>query len=92
MVADWVSTPAIHPREWEHADTLHPWWIARAAASCCSRQGMSSIIMLTSRIVWRERNARIFNHKESTINMLFTKLKDEAAMWTMVGQSISPLF
>lgn len=52
MVADWVSTPTIHPREWEHADSLHPWWTARAATNCCSRRGMRSLIMLTSWTVW----------------------------------------
>nr|TKV97216.1 hypothetical protein SEVIR_9G479700v2 [Setaria viridis] len=37
------------------------------------------------RTIWRERNRRIFNSKETTVNMIFERIKDEAAAWIMAG-------
>jgi hypothetical protein len=35
--------------------------------------------------VWNERNARIFERKESTPIHLLQKIKEEAGLWAMVG-------
>ncbi|XP_022681253.1 uncharacterized protein LOC101760247 isoform X1 [Setaria italica] len=85
MVADWLSAPAIHPRTWQQADTLHHWWSMRAGANSCSKRGMRTLIMLVTWTIWRERNMRIFNSKESSVNMIFERIKDEATVWIMAG-------
>jgi hypothetical protein len=35
--------------------------------------------------LWKERNARIFEDKESTPMQLLQKIKEEASLWTMAG-------
>nr|TKW29454.1 hypothetical protein SEVIR_3G395500v2 [Setaria viridis] len=85
MVANWISCMAIQPMLWEHEESLDHWWSARATTQCCSRKGMRSLIMLVSWTVWRERNSRIFERKESTINMMFDRIRDESALWIATG-------
>lgn len=85
MVANWISCVKIKPLLWEHEDSLHHQWSTRTITPCCSRRGIRSMIMLVSQTIWRERNSRIFERKESTTNMMFHKVKDEAALWTTAG-------
>jgi hypothetical protein len=58
-----------------------------------ARRGLRSIIMLVCWEIWKERNARIFEHKESAIAQLLPKIKDEARVWAMAGaKHVSNLF
>jgi hypothetical protein len=48
-----------------------------------ARRELRCIIILVCWEVWNERNARIFERKESTPMQLLWKIKDEAALWAM---------
>jgi hypothetical protein len=46
---------------------------------------MASLSMLISLDILKERNARVFRNHFSTVNMVATRIKDEAAMWSLAG-------
>jgi hypothetical protein len=35
--------------------------------------------------LWKEMNARVFQHKFSTANMIITKIKEKANLWSIAG-------
>jgi len=35
--------------------------------------------------IWKERNARVFQQRESRVLSLFAKIKNEAAAWAQAG-------
>ena len=44
-----------------------------------------SLLLLVFWKIWNERNGRIFRHKESSIQTLLTKIKEEARTWHLAG-------
>jgi hypothetical protein len=46
---------------------------------------MVSLAMLVSCEIWKERNAHVFSNDSCTLNMVFTKIKKEVAMWSLAG-------
>jgi hypothetical protein len=49
---------------------------------------MTSLAMLISLEILKERNARVFQNHFSTVNMVATRIKDEAAMWSLAGTKV----
>jgi hypothetical protein len=47
------------------------------------RKAMTSLAMLISWEIWKERNGCVFRNKVSTTDMVITKIKDEVATWSM---------
>ena len=41
---------------------------------------MTSLAMLVTWEIWKERNARVFRNTASTANMVIDKIKEEAAI------------
>jgi hypothetical protein len=35
--------------------------------------------------IWKERNRRIFDHKEMATGFLLSRIKDEASLWALAG-------
>ncbi|KAG2567653.1 hypothetical protein PVAP13_7NG341424 [Panicum virgatum] len=75
QLAAWVATLALHPTNWELADSVQTWWSTMAMTIGLSCQGLRSLIMLTFWEIWKERNARIFEHIKmpSFIHMCSTR-------------------
>nr|TKW36431.1 hypothetical protein SEVIR_2G439500v2 [Setaria viridis] len=59
--------------------------MALASIRCESHKGLRLIIMLASWVIWKERNARIFNQKESTTTRVFRIFREDLACWMMAG-------
>jgi hypothetical protein len=46
---------------------------------------MASLAILISLEILKERNTRVFQNHFLTVNMVATRIKDEAAMWSLAG-------
>jgi hypothetical protein len=49
------------------------------------KKGLRSLIMLVVWEIWKERNRRIFDHKEMATSSLLTKIKEEVSLWALAG-------
>jgi hypothetical protein len=49
------------------------------------REGLASLVLLTVREIWKERNDRVFRHKFSLSFVIFDKIKCEARIWVIAG-------
>ncbi|KAF8650663.1 hypothetical protein HU200_063815 [Digitaria exilis] len=49
------------------------------------KKAVRALVMLVTWEIWKERNARIFRHHESSALLLFTKIKSEASDWCLAG-------
>jgi hypothetical protein len=61
------------------------WWNEAIHKQGQSKKAMASLAMLVSWEIWKERNGRVFRNNASTLSMLVTKIKDEAAIWSLAG-------
>jgi hypothetical protein len=52
------------------------------------RKGVHSLLLLATWEIWRERNRRIFQHEELSVEALVVRIRDEAALWNMAGANI----
>ena len=48
-------------------------------------RGMRSLAIVVVWTIWKERNARIFEQKETAMMQLIAKAKEEASMWATAG-------
>ena len=51
------------------------------------RKGLDTTIMLVSWLVWKERNARVFNNGERTPSQLLEDIFAEVGSWIRAGAS-----
>lgn len=75
-IAEWLAILALHPREWpQHDGDIHTWWTSRATSITNSRKSLHSLIMLTSWVIWKERNARILTTKRTRVTQSSSELE-----------------
>jgi hypothetical protein len=69
------------------------WFLALSGGvNSVKAKGMKSLATLICWIIWRERNARIFNREEKTLPRLIIEIKDEARQWFRAGaKNIGPI-
>ena len=48
-------------------------------------KALRSLLLLVNWEIWKERNARIFDRRESSTIALLTKIKQEAWAWGIAG-------
>jgi len=63
---------------WDTCDSAAQWWKVASASTELSPKTMRSLLLLISWEIWNERNGRIFRHKESSVQTLLVKIKEEA--------------
>jgi hypothetical protein len=51
-------------------------------------KGVQSLILLAAWEIWQERNRRIFQKEELSVEALIVRIRDEAALWNMAGAKI----
>ena len=62
------------------------WWlILRQDLSKYQKKGLDTAVMLLSWMVWKERNVRVFNNVERTLNHLLTDIIAEGGNWIQAG-------
>jgi hypothetical protein len=84
-IKDWLGLVDVEPDRWIEAATVHEWWTCFVQKDGQSRRAMSSLAMLVSWEVWKERNARVFRNHCSTVLMVATRIKNEATLWASAG-------
>ena len=81
----WLGLHDFDMSAWQTLQNVKDWWCAAIHKRGPHRKALASIAMLVSWEVWLERNARVFQNKSSTPNMLIQKIKDEMVMWGIAG-------
>jgi formate dehydrogenase assembly factor FdhD len=68
------------------ATTLRDWFHGLAGdPSSTTAAGLRSLAILVTWSIWEERNARVFNNTEKTVDRLVEEIKDEARLWCQAG-------
>jgi hypothetical protein len=81
----WLGNEHLRPSAWVLRDSVQTWWEDLDRTPSTVRRGLRSIIILVCWEVWNERNAIIFERKESAPMHLLHKIKEEAGSWAMAG-------
>jgi hypothetical protein len=81
MVKSWIGIPSIHIQEWMDDLTLEGWWSKMLNEASDNHKALVSLTMLVSWIIWKERNARVFNHKSAPTTTLLNIIKSEVKFW-----------
>ena len=65
-----------------HEDSLMDWWLhARQNTPTPMCKGLGSIALLTSWMIWKQRNECIFDGAQPMVHVLVSRIKDEAQQW-----------
>ncbi|XP_071681789.1 uncharacterized protein [Lolium perenne] len=81
------NLPALQPASWEGTTTLSE-WLCLLGTTVDKRKGVQSLILLAAWEIWQERNRRIFQKEELSVEALIVRIRDEAALWNMAGAKI----
>jgi hypothetical protein len=84
-IKEWLGLVDVHPERWHEAPTVHEWWRCFVQKDGQSKKAMSSLAMLVSWEIWKERNARVFRNHHSTVDMVTTRIKTETTLWGYAG-------
>ena len=83
-VKDWAGIPAMDMSQWEGL-SIKQWWIVMTEGNIPNRKAMASLTLLVCWEVWNERNARVFNNKQSPSFVVLDRIKREARLWVAAG-------
>ena len=74
LAAIWVAQPGLRSSNWKMSSTTLDWWSNVMMTPSTPRKAVRTITMLWE--VWKERNARVFQHWESSVLSLFARIKN----------------
>jgi hypothetical protein len=77
--------PELLPTEWPANATISEWWQNITSTQDTPRKASRSLTLLVSWEVWKERNDRFFDRKESLVPSIVNKIKGECSIWIVVG-------
>ena len=67
-------------------DKLIDWWPAeRHRLHGLARKGFDSLVLLTVWILWKERNARVFEHRHASVAAVCQQINEEVGLWKLSG-------
>ena len=82
-VLSWLRLLAPAP---EHDDSLMDWWLrAKESTPPALRKALKSVALLVPWMIWKHRNACVFDHVSPSLNELVDRIKDEARCWAKAG-------
>ena len=58
---------------------------AKSAVGIANRKAMAFLVLLTTWEIWNERNDRVFQNKHTSLQAIFSKIKNEAKVWIIAG-------
>jgi hypothetical protein len=84
LLKEWLGIQGLQPRHWADLST-QGWWSLLVDGTSPHRKGLASLALLTVWEIWKERNARVFEHKLSPFFVILDKIKCEARLWVVAG-------
>ena len=85
-VGSWVSAAALRPTHWTQTEDLGQWYADMGnSGTRDARDGVRSMIMLTTWELWRERNNQVFHRSSRTLEQVFRAIQEEARTWIWAG-------
>lgn len=84
-IREWLHLHSTNPSSWSTIPSIQAWWSGMSDAHRPNWKVMASLTMLSSWVIWNERNARVFRHKPAPPPILLVIIKEEAALWTTAG-------
>uniref|UniRef100_A0A8R7R329 Reverse transcriptase zinc-binding domain-containing protein n=1 Tax=Triticum urartu TaxID=4572 RepID=A0A8R7R329_TRIUA len=84
-IVQWLGLQDVIPTEWSTATSVKDWWLQIAQSRAPSRSAMTSLLMLVSWEIWKERNARVFRNSATPTAVLVRNIKEEVKLWVMAG-------
>ncbi|CAN6163562.1 unnamed protein product [Urochloa humidicola] len=70
---------------WKACRNMPHWWKQASTSGALSNKATRSLLLLVSWEIWKERNARIFQRKEASVQSILMKIKDEIRAWCLAG-------
>lgn len=84
-IKDWLGLQDIDTANWHNYRSVKEWWKEVIHKRGTQRKAISSMAMLVSWEIWKERNARVFQNHVVSVEMVVNKIKEEASMWCLAG-------
>lgn len=84
MLRGWIGTTFPLPQE-ENAEFADWWVAARNSFRRCYRRAFDSLCLMVCWFIWKERNARIFEHVSKSATQLFWAIREEIIIWREAG-------
>lgn len=84
-IASWVGSQLLEPGHWAATQSVLEWLENQVNMAEVPKKGLRTLILLVVWEIWKERNQRIFELKESTTTYQLAKIKEEARLWMLVG-------
>ena len=82
-VLSWLRLPAPAP---EHDGSLMDWWLrAKELTPPALRKALKSVALLVPWMIWKHRNACVFDHVSPSLYELVDRIKDETKCWAKAG-------
>lgn len=85
LVAVWTAQPGLNHAGWAPTNDTLQWWTMITTVPDTSRRALRCLTLLIIWEIWKERNARTFDRRESSTTALLAKIRDEAAAWIVAG-------
>jgi hypothetical protein len=70
---------------WVDMDTVKDWWLSFIYYNGTKRKSFTSLIMLVSREIWLERNAKVFRKISYLPSVVINRIRGDAALWSLAG-------
>jgi hypothetical protein len=85
-ICSWCGLASLSPGSWSYGSDFVGWFVNLAGTGMDdATKGAHSIAILLIWKIWCERNNRIFNTKEKTLDNVLQDIKDTASMWCVAG-------
>uniref|UniRef100_A0A453I0G4 Reverse transcriptase zinc-binding domain-containing protein n=1 Tax=Aegilops tauschii subsp. strangulata TaxID=200361 RepID=A0A453I0G4_AEGTS len=82
-ILDWLRMPIQAP---DQEPTVMEWWLrAKEHMPLTHRKALDSIALLVPWMIWKHRNACVFDNAMPSIDSLVDRIKDEARCWAKAG-------
>lgn len=81
----WIGLGDKMTSEWSGKVTVKDWWAGIALKRSPNRKAMTSLLMLISWEVWKERNARVIRNTAAPTMIIVDKIEEEAKLWVVAA-------
>jgi hypothetical protein len=85
VVANWLGLHNLLPSKCTPTTSTSDRWLSITMTPNTPRKGSRSITLLVGWEIWKERNRRIFDRRESSVPSVVNRIKAKASLWITAG-------